>query len=304
MSDASLTRDSAIAAPVPAAVSDYVALLKPRPMSLVIFTGLVGMVLAPVSIHPVIAVAAMLCIAIGAGAAAAINMWYEADIDALMTRTRNRPIPRGRMAPGEALGFGVTLAIGSVVAMGLLVNIAAAALLALTILIYVFVYTIWLKRRTPQNIVIGGAAGALPPVIGWAAATGGIDWFPVLLFAIVFMWTPPHFWALALYRSDDYARAGVPMMPLVIGRAATCRQILIYTLALLPLAPLPWWLGYAGPLYGGAAIVLGLLFVLMALRLGQGDDEQAARHMFGFSILYLMLLFALLLVEKPLGIGA
>jgi protoheme IX farnesyltransferase len=273
-------------------------------MFLVVFTGLVGMALAPAAVHPVIALAAVLCMAVGHGGAAAINMWYEADIDALMTRTRNRPIPAGRMAPGEALGFGVTLSVGSVLAMGLMVNLAAAALLALTILFYVFVYTIWLKRRTPQNIVIGGAAGALPPLIGWAAATGGIDWFPVLLFAIVFLWTPPHFWALALYRSGEYARAGVPMMPVVAGEGPTRRLILVYTLALFPLAPLPWWLGYAGPLYGVGMLALGALFVLMALRLGPGGDKRAADRLFAFSILYLFLMFSLLLVEKPLGVGA
>jgi heme o synthase len=304
MSDASLMRDAASALSAPAAAGDYVALLKPRVMSLVVFTGLVGMTVAPGALHPAIAIAALACMAVGAGASAAINMWYDADIDALMARTRDRPIPRGRVAPGEALGFGVTLALGSVLAMGLMVNHVAAALLALTIGFYVFVYTMWLKRRTPQNIVIGGAAGALPPLIGWAAATGGIDWFPVLLFAIIFMWTPPHFWALALYRADDYARAGVPMLPVVAGHAATRRQILIYTVALFPLALMPWWLGYAGHLYGAGAALLGALFVFAALRLGGREGDRPAKQMFAFSILYLFLIFTLLLVEKPLGIGA
>ena len=304
MSDAGMMREAAAAFPAPAAARDYVELLKPRVMSLVVFTGLVGMTVAPGTLHPAIAIAALACMAVGAGASAAINMWYDADIDALMARTRDRPIPQGRVAPGEALGFGVTLALGSVLAMGLMVNHVAAALLALTIGFYVFVYTMWLKRRTPQNIVIGGAAGALPPLIGWAAATGGIDWFPVLLFAILFMWTPPHFWALALYRAGDYARAGVPMLPVVAGHAATRRQILIYTVALFPLALLPWWLGYAGHLYGTGAALLGALFIFAALRLGKREGgDRPAKQMFAFSILYLFLIFTLLLVEKPLGMG-
>jgi len=283
---------------------DYLALLKPRVMSLVVFTGLVGMVLAPGSLHPTLAITALLCIAIGAGASGAINMWYDADIDAVMARTRDRPIPQGRITRGQALGFGTVLAIGSVVVMGLVINLAAAALLALTIGFYVFIYTMWLKRRTPQNIVIGGAAGAFPPMIGWAAVTGNLSMLPVLLFAIIFMWTPPHFWALALYRSDDYARAGVPMLPVVSGDRETRRQILIYSLLLVPLTLAPWALGLAGPLYGGTAAVLGAVFLLLAWRIWRGHDDRPAKHMFAYSILYLFLLFALLLAEHGLGWGA
>ncbi len=217
-------------------VGDYVEILKPRVMSLVVFTGFVGLVLAPGHLHPVLAAVAMLCIAVGAGAAGAINMWYDRDIDAIMRRTAARPLPAGRMMPGEALGFGAVLAVGSVLVMGLAVNWVAAGLLALTIGFYVFVYTMWLKRRTPQNIVIGGAAGAFPPLIGWAAVTGDIGWGAVALFAIVFFWTPPHFWALALYRADDYAKAGVPMLPVVAGPRETKRQMLLYTLVLWPVS--------------------------------------------------------------------
>ncbi|MGH7059537.1 MAG: heme o synthase, partial [Stellaceae bacterium] len=217
-----------------AALGDYVEILKPRVMSLVVFTGLVGLAVAPQHLHPVLAVVAVLCIAVGAGAAGAINMWYDRDIDAVMRRTAGRPLPSGRMMPGEALGFGSVLAVGSVLTMALAVNLLAAGLLALTIGFYVFVYTIWLKRRTPQNIVIGGLAGALPPAIGWAAVTGSLSLAPILLVAIIFMWTPPHFWALSLWRSDDYQRAGVPMMPVVRGKPSTRRQILAYTAALIP----------------------------------------------------------------------
>src|SRR5438477_3095854 len=217
------------AEPSIAGVGDYLELMKPRVMSLVVFTALVGLVLAPVPMHPVMAFTALLCIAVGAGAAGALNMWYDADIDARMTRTAARPIPAGRVAPGEALAFGLTLAVGSVVVLGLLVNVIAAALLAVIVAFYVVVYTMWLKRRTPQNIVIGGAAGALPPVIGWVAATGYVGIEPLILFLIVFLWTPPHFWALSLNRSDEYARAGVPMLPVVAGTIATARQILIYS---------------------------------------------------------------------------
>src|SRR5271170_3974291 len=215
-------------------VRDWIALLKPRVMSLVVFSGLIGLLVAPGHLHPVLAFTAVLCIAVGAGACGAINMWYDRDIDALMRRTRNRPIPAGRIAPGEALGFGITLAVASVIVMGLAVNLTAAALLALSICFYVFVYTMWLKRRTPQNIVIGGAAGAFPAVIGWAAVTGSVDLVPLILFAIVFFWTPPHFWSLALYANDDYRRANVPMLPVVAGAKETRRQILVYTLVLVP----------------------------------------------------------------------
>jgi protoheme IX farnesyltransferase len=284
-------------------VADFVQLLKPRVMSLVVFTALVGMLLAPGHIHTVLAVTAILCIAVGAGASGAINMWYERDIDALMVRTKNRPLPAGRMAPGEALGFGVVLAVGAVTVMGLAANWTAAALLALTIAFYVFVYTIWLKRRTPQNIVIGGAAGAFPPMVGWAAASGDVSLASLALFAIIFMWTPPHFWALALYRSGDYARAGVPMLPVVAGVRETKRQILIYTVLLIPFVLAPYALDIAGPLYAGAALALSIAFVGMAIALWFDATERSARRMFGFSILYLFLLFALLLVDRAPGVG-
>ena len=235
-----------------ASVGDYLALLKPRVMSLVVFTALVGLVIAPVHIHPVIGFTALLCIAIGAGAAGALNMAYEADIDAIMSRTSDRPIPQGRITPGEALGFGGLLAVFSVGIMGLMVNVLAGALLAFTIFFYAVVYTMWLKRWTPQNIVIGGAAGAFPPMIGWAAATGSISLEPILLFLVIFFWTPPHFWALSLLRSDDYARAGIPMLPVVAGEAETRRQILLYSIVLAPIGALPWLFGFAGLLYGAA----------------------------------------------------
>src|SRR5215475_464650 len=244
-----------------ASVGDYVALMKPRVMSLVVFTALVGLMIAPGQVHPVIGFTALLCIAIGAGAAGALNMWYDADIDAVMTRTAARPIPRGRIAPGEAAGFGLTLAGFSVATLGLLVSWFAAAMLAFTIFFYAVIYTMWLKRRTPQNIVIGGAAGAFPPMIGWAAATGSISLEPFLLFLIVFFWTPPHFWALSLVRTDDYARARIPMLPVVAGPQETRRQILLYSIVLIPVGALPWLLGYAGLAYGVAALALGALMV-------------------------------------------
>jgi len=277
--------------------ADFVALLKPRVMSLVCFTGLAGMLLAPGSLHPVIAFTALLCMAVGAGAAAAINMWCDRDIDALMARTRARPIPAGRVAAADALGFGVTLAVGAVATMGLAVNWTAAALLALTIAFYVFVYTMWLKRRTPQNIVIGGAAGALPPVIGWAAVTGSVSLAPLLLFAIIFMWTPPHFWALALVRSDDYARAGVPMLPVVAGGDETRRQIMIYSIVLVPLAMLPAAIGVSGRVYALSAAALGIWFLHRARAVWRRRGDDDARRLFGASIAYLFLLFAALVVD-------
>jgi heme o synthase len=294
---------SSLSRPIPA-VGDYVALLKPRVMSLVVFTGFVGLYLAPGHLHPVLAMVAMLCIAVGAGASGAINMWYDRDIDGLMRRTAGRPLPAGRMAAGDALGFGAVLAIASVLVMGVGVNWAAAALLALTIAFYVFVYTVWLKRRTPQNIVIGGAAGAFPPVVGWAAVTGDIGLPSLLLFALIFFWTPPHFWALALYRAGDYEKAGVPMLPVVAGARETKKQMLAYTLVLWPIALAPAFLGLAGWLYGGMALLLSVLFTAAAWRVWRDLGERAAKQMFAFSILYLFLLFALLLVDKASVGGA
>jgi protoheme IX farnesyltransferase len=279
------------------AVADYVEILKPRVMSLVVFTGLVGLALAPGHIHPLLAAVAVICIAVGAGAAGAINMWYDRDIDALMRRTRGRPLPAGRMMPGEALGFGVALGAGAVLIMGLAVNLVAAQLLALTIGFYVFVYTVWLKRRTPQNIVVGGAAGAFPPVIGWAAVTGGIGWGAIALFAIIFFWTPPHFWALSLYRTGDYAAAGVPMLPVVAGPNETKRQMLLYTLVLWPVCLAPCLLGIAGALYGLGAIVLNALFTGSAILVRRDATDRSARCMFAFSLLYLFLIFTLLLAD-------
>jgi len=275
-------------------------------MSLVVFTALVGMLLAPVQPHPVIGSIALICIAVGAGASGALNMWYDADIDALMQRTAGRPIPRGHITPDEALTFGTILAIGSVATLGLIVNWVAGALLAFTIAFYVLVYTMWLKRRTPQNIVIGGAAGAFPPMIGWAAMTGTVSLEGVVLFLIVFLWTPPHFWALALYRARDYERAGVPMLPVVAGGDATRRQIVIYAALLVPLALTPALMGFAGPAYAMAAIGLGAVFLALALqvwRLREGREaDRAARQLFGFSILYLFGLFAALLAERSLAL--
>ena len=284
-----------------AAVGDYALLLKPRVMSLVVFTGFAGLYVAPGHIHPVLAAIAILCIAVGAGASGAINMWYDRDIDAVMQRTMRRPIPDGRVSPEAALALGVMLAVGSVTVMGLGVNWAAAVLLALTIAFYVFVYTIWLKRRTPQNIVIGGAAGAFPPMIGWAAVTGDVSLGSLTLFAMIFMWTPPHFWALSLYRSDDYARAGVPMLPVVAGRQETKRHILLYVLLLWPITLAPWALGIVGAVYGAAAAVLGAMFIVAALRVYREPDglrDRAAKQMFGYSILYLFLLFAMTIADR------
>ncbi len=288
-------------------VRDYLELLKPRVMFLVVFTGLVGIVAAPSDINPVLALAALLCIAVGSGAAGCLNMWYDADIDAKMARTAGRPIPQGKITNSEAAGFGTFLAVASVVCLGLMVNYLSAALLALTIGFYVFVYTMWLKRWTPQNIVIGGAAGAMPPLVGWAAATGSISLAPIVLFLIIFVWTPPHFWALALIRSRDYERAGVPMLPVTHGADETRRQILIYSLILAPLGCVPALIGLGGPLYAASSVVLGGLFLLFAvrcwkLREGEGAD-RAAKHLFAYSILYLFLLFAVLLVEQAFGIG-
>jgi protoheme IX farnesyltransferase len=287
-------------------VGDYIALMKPRVMALVVFTAVVGMALAPGGQHPALAVIALLCIAVGAGASGALNMWYDADIDALMQRTAARPIPRGRITPDEALAFGVVLAAGSVSVLGVLVSWIAGALLALTIGFYLFVYTMWLKRRTPQNIVIGGAAGAFPPMIGWAAMTGAVGIESVVLFLLIFLWTPPHFWALALYRARDYERAGVPMLPVVAGPDETRKQIVIYSAVLAPLALAPSFMGFGGPFYTVAAIVSGAVFLALALnvyRVREGRQaDRAAKQLFGFSILYLFGLFAALLAERSLAL--
>lgn len=282
---------------------DFWTLLKPNVMQLVVLTGWVGLYLAPVRLHPLLAFTAILCIALGAGAAAAINNWFDADIDRQMARTRLRPTASGRIDPADALGTGIALAILSVMTMGLAVNWAAAALLALTIGFYVLVYTMWLKRLTAQNIVIGGAAGAFPAMIGWAAATGEIGVLPVLLFLIVFFWTPPHFWALALYRCQDYARVGVPMLPVVAGRDSTRRHILGYTLLLVPLSLAPAIWGGLGLPYAAGAAILGAIFVTLAWRLWRDDSDRTAMLTFRFSLAYLFLLFMLMVVDHALSLG-
>jgi heme o synthase len=298
---ATLTHSDAL----PADWRDFVALTKPRVMSLVVFTGLCGLLAAPVSIHPVLGFTAILCIALGAGAAAALNMWYEADLDARMKRTAGRPIPAGRMDRQSALHFGVGLGVFSVLLMGLATNWFAAAILAVSILFYVLVYTVWLKRRTPQNIVIGGAAGAFPPLIGWAAATGDASLLPLLLFALIFLWTPPHFWALSLFVRGDYANAGVPMLPVVAGERTTRIHILLYTLPMAASAIAPWPLGLAGAVYGGAAAALSLFFLLLALQVGANNatepkDMGPEKRLFAFSILYLFAIFGALVLDKAL----
>jgi protoheme IX farnesyltransferase len=257
---------------------------------------------APGHIHPLIAAVAILCIAVGAGASGAINMWYDRDIDAVMTRTRNRPIPRGNVDPNEALGFGLVLALLSVLLMGMAVNWTAGSLLAFTIFFYVIIYTMWLKRRTPQNIVIGGAAGAFPPMIGWAAVTGDVSLASISLFLLIFMWTPPHFWALSLYREGDYAKAGVPMMPVVAGARSTKIQMLVYTLVLFPIALVPAFLGVAGVLYAATAVVLNIGFILHAVRVLRSTYMGPAKAMFGYSLLYLALHFAVLMVDRAPGL--
>ena len=291
-----------IAGPSSASAGDYFALLKPRVMSLVVFTALVGMMLAPGHINPVVGFAALLAIAVGAGAAGCLNMWYDSDIDAVMTRTALRPIPAGRVSRDEALAFGLTLSVGSVVFLGLMTNLFAAAFLAFTIFFYAVVYTMWLKRWTAQNIVIGGAAGAFPPMIGYAAVTGSADLVSFILFAIIFIWTPPHFWALALVKKGDYAKAGVPMLPVTAGETATRHQILLYTLILAPAGVLPAIMGFGGIAYAVLSVVSGLGMIFLALRVHarrEGDAaRKAAMQLFGFSILYLFLLFAVLLIEK------
>jgi protoheme IX farnesyltransferase len=290
---------------------DFWALLKPRVMSLVIFTALVGMLLAPDGMNPVLGFASLLAIAVGAGASGALNMWWDADIDALMSRTSKRPIPGGRVAPGEALAFGLVLSVGSVLFLGIVANWFAAGLLAFTIFFYVVVYSMWLKRWTAQNIVIGGAAGAFPPMVGYAAATGSVSIESFVLFGLIFLWTPPHFWALALVKSGDYERAGVPMLPVVAGPDATRTQILVYTLVLAPFAVLPAAMGFGGLLYLVVSVVTGGIMIRDALRVHRvregAEANKAAMRLFGFSILYLFLLFAVLLAELVLplpGVGA
>ncbi len=278
---------------------EFLALTKPRIMALAVFTALVGLKSAPVRLDPLTTLAAVLAIAAGAAAAGVLNMWYDADIDAIMSRTAMRPIPRGKISRFEALVFGLGLGGFAVALLALATNLTAAALLACTIVFYVVVYTAWLKRATRQNIVIGGAAGALPPVIGWAAATGQVALEPLALFLIIFLWTPPHFWALALNRAEDYARAGVPMLPVVAGRAATTRQILIYSGLLVLASELSWMLGFAGTVYGAIAAICGALFLLLAIQLNRsrGSDRRAAHRLFVFSIFYLFALFAALLID-------
>ena len=282
-----------------ATVSDYFALLKPKVMSLVIFTGFAGMWVAPGfdQTHPFLAAVAMLSLAIGAGAAGAINMWFDRDIDAIMNRTKDRPLPTGKMAPDEALTFGIVLSIFSVMMMGVALNWVAAGILAFANLFYVVIYTMWLKRSTPQNIVIGGAAGAFPPMIGWAAITGDITLYPLIMFAIIFMWTPPHFWALSLFANEDYKRAKIPMMTVTAGAHKTKIQMLVYTLLILPLTLAPWFFGFASALYAATAGVLSTLFLLSAVRVYKSDDLKDAKIMFGYSVFYLFALFlAIMLV--------
>jgi protoheme IX farnesyltransferase len=290
-------------AALPADWRDFLALTKPRVMSLVVFTGLCGLLAAPATLHPILGFAAVLCIALGAGAAGALNQWYEADIDALMKRTADRPLPAGRMDRQSALHFGVGLAVFSVLLLYLATNWVAASILAVSILFYVMVYTVWLKRRTPQNIVIGGAAGAFPPVIGWAAATGDVSLLPILLFSLIFLWTPPHFWALALFMKTDYAKAGVPMLPVVAGERNTRIQILLYTLPMVVIAVLPWALQLTGVIYGGFALAASLAFAALAARVGlrRSRDDKAMKpekQLFAFSILYLFGMFAALAVDR------
>ena len=298
--------DQAATIKLPADWRDFYALTKPRVMSLVIFTGLCGLLAAPGDIHPVIGFTAILCIALGAGGAAALNQWWEADLDAGMKRTQGRPLPAGRLQKTDARDFGVLLSAVSVATMGLAVNWLSAAILALSIVYYAVVYTIWLKPRTPQNIVIGGGAGAFPPLIGWVAVTGTITPMPVLLFAIIFMWTPPHFWALALFVQSDYAKVGIPMMPVVKGEVSTRRQILVYSVLLAPVAIAPWLIGGTGAVYGIGALALSLAFIALSIpvatrRAVEGDKMKPEKRLFAFSILYLFALFAILVVDRLLA---
>ncbi|WP_085579457.1 heme o synthase [Thalassospira mesophila] len=294
--DQTLTLDTVPSIPV-STVRDYFTLLKPGVMTLVVFTGAVGLLIAPGHLHPFLALVAIGCIAVASGAAASINMWYDRDIDRHMKRTMNRPIPAGRVPADEALSMGIFLSIVSVTVMAVAINLVAATLLAVSIGFYVFVYTMWLKRRTPQNIVIGGAAGAFPPMIGWAAVTGGIDLNSLALFMIIFMWTPPHFWALALFRCGDYAKVGVPMMPVVVGPAATKKQMLVYTILLLPVTLVPYFTGLLGVFYAATAALTGLWFLRHAWRVLRNAEEKAPQKMFGYSILYLFVLFGAMVAD-------
>lgn len=283
-------------------VGDYIALLKPRVMSLVVFTALAGLLLAPGGVNPVVAIVSLIAITIGAGASGSLNMWYDADIDARMARTRTRPVPAGRVKPREALAFGLILSVGSVAILSLTANWLAAALLAFTIFFYAVIYTMWLKRWTPQNIVIGGAAGALPPVIGWAVVTNSIGIESAILFMIIFLWTPPHFWALGLLKAEDYRKAGVPMLPVTAGAAVTARQILLYSVVLLPAGVAPAFIGLASPAYGLVAAGLGAMMIWRAIPIVRagGNDNTAARRLFGYSLFYLFIVFAALLVDRGL----
>ena len=298
-------------APMAAEWRDFFALTKPRVMTLVIFTGLCGLLAAPGHLDPVLGFTAILCIAVGAGGAAALNMWWEADLDAGMKRTRHRPLPAGRMDPTSARDFGMALSAGSVFTMALAIGWLAAAILALSIFYYAWIYTVWLKPRMPQNIVIGGGAGAFPPLIGWIAVTGHITLMPVLLFLIIFLWTPPHFWALALFVQIDYAKVGIPMMPVVAGERSTRHQILAYAVALLAITLVPWWLGLVGRIYGVSALALGLAFLLLSAHVGlrrplaEGDTMKPEKRLFKYSILYLFILFGMLVVDHAIaGAGA
>ncbi len=290
--------------PLPAGWRDFYALTKPGVISLVVFTGLCGLIAAPVRIHPVLAFTAILCIALGAGGAAALNQWWEADLDAKMKRTKGRPIPDGRMEKISARDFGVGLSAASVLIMGLMINLLAAVILLFSIIYYAVIYTIWLKPRTPQNIVIGGGAGAFPPLIGWVAATGHISLMPIVLFAIIFMWTPPHFWALALFVQTDYEKAGIPMMPNVAGEASTRKQIMTYSVLLLPLSLVPWWIGGTGAIYGISAALLSGLFLALSIRVGtrrragESDTMKPEKQLFFYSIVYLFALFTALVADR------
>ncbi len=284
-------------------VADYFSLLKPGVMALVVFSGFTGMVVAPGELHPLLQAVVLLCIALGSGAGGAINMWYDQDIDTIMTRTRKRPLPQGRIAPADALAFGIGLSMLSVGLMGLAVGWMSAGLLAFAIFFYVFIYTVWLKRSTPYNIVIGGAAGAFPPLIGWAAVSGDISLVSLSLFMIIFFWTPPHFWALALYRNQDYVKAGVPMLPVTAGATATKRQMLVYTLILLPISLIPVMIGFSHTLYAVAALLLGIRFILHAWQVNRIGSDVLSRRMFGFSIIYLFALFTAFAIDHALYEG-